>query len=53
VNFNVLEQRPRPVGWEGSDLEIDYEYMSVKDAISDLERIEKICNRKNNTSKKS
>ena len=41
--FNVLEQRPRPVGWEGSDLEIDYEYMSHKDAISDLERVEKIA----------
>jgi hypothetical protein len=38
--FNVVEQRPRPVGWEGSDLEIDYENMSVKDAISDIERIE-------------
>ena len=41
--FNVLEQRPRPVGWEGSDLEIDYEYMSPKDAISDIERVEKIA----------
>jgi hypothetical protein len=44
--FNVLEQRPRPVGWEGSDLELDYEYMSPKDAISDLERIEKIATNK-------
>ena len=44
--FNVLEQRPRPVGWEGSDLELDYEYMSPKDAISDLERVEKIATNK-------
>ncbi len=43
-DFSVVEQRPRPVyDPEGADFEIDYENMSINDAISDIERIEKIA----------
>jgi hypothetical protein len=40
--FSVLETRPRPA-YEPGDFELEYENMSVKDAVSDLERIEKIA----------
>jgi hypothetical protein len=40
--FSVMETRPRPA-YEPGDWELDYENMSVKDAISDLERVEKIA----------
>ena len=43
-DFSVVENRPRPVyDPHSADYEIDYENMSVKDAISDLERVEKIA----------
>jgi len=43
-DFSVVEQRPRPVyDPDGADFEIDYENMSINDAISDIERIEKIA----------
>ena len=42
--FSVIENRPRPVySPDDADYEIDYEKMSTKDAVSDLERIEKIA----------
>ena len=40
--FIVMETRPRPA-YEPGDFELEYESMSVKDAISDIERIEKIA----------
>jgi hypothetical protein len=40
-----METRPRPA-YEPGDWELDYENMSVKDAISDIERIEKIATNK-------
>jgi len=40
--FSVMETRPRPA-YEPGDWELEYENMSVKDAISDLERVEKIA----------
>ncbi len=40
--FSVIETRPRPA-YEPGDFELEYENMSVKDAISDLERVEKIA----------
>jgi hypothetical protein len=43
--FSVMETRPRPA-YEPGDWELDYENMSVKDAISDIERIEKIATNK-------
>jgi hypothetical protein len=43
--FSVLETRPRPA-YEPGDFELEYENMSVKDAVSDLERIEKIATNK-------
>ena len=43
-SFNVLEQRPRPVGGpEDADFELDFETFTKEDAISDIERIEKIA----------
>jgi hypothetical protein len=42
--FSVMENRPRPVySPDDADYEIDYEKMNVEDAVSDLERIEKIA----------
>ena len=42
--FSVMENRPRPVySPDDADFEIDYEKMNVEDAISDIERIEKIA----------
>ena len=42
--FSVMENRPRPVySQDDADFEIDYEKMNVEDAISDIERIEKIA----------
>jgi hypothetical protein len=42
--FSVIETRPRPVyDPHSADYELEYENMSVKDAISDLERVEKIA----------
>jgi len=39
--FNVIEQRPKPVGGpEDADYEFEYELVSKEDAISDLEKIE-------------
>jgi hypothetical protein len=43
--FSVMETRPRPA-YEPGDWELDYENMSVKDAISDIERVEKIATNK-------
>ncbi|NBO36802.1 hypothetical protein EBU91_04635, partial [bacterium] len=40
--FSVMETRPRPA-YEPGEWELEYENMSVKDAISDLERVEKIA----------
>jgi len=40
-DFNVLEQRPK-TDWNGQ-MEIDYDYFSHEDAISDIERVEKIA----------
>jgi hypothetical protein len=40
--FSVMETRPRPA-YEPGDFELEYENMSVKDAVSDLERVEKIA----------
>jgi hypothetical protein len=40
--FSVLETRPRPA-YEPGEFELEYENMSAKDAISDLERVEKIA----------
>jgi hypothetical protein len=40
--FSVMETRPRPA-YEPGEWELDYENMSVKDAISDLEKVEKIA----------
>jgi hypothetical protein len=40
--FYVVENRPRPVGWEGSDLDFDYDTFSIDEAFSDVERLEKI-----------
>jgi hypothetical protein len=40
--FSVIETRPRPA-YEPGDFELEYENMSVKDAVSDLERVEKIA----------
>jgi len=40
-DFNVLEQRPKK-DWNGQ-MEIDYDYFSHEDAISDIERVEKIA----------
>ena len=43
-DFSVVESRPRPVvSADDADWEIDYENMNVKDAISDIERVEKIA----------
>ena len=43
-SFNVLEQRPRPVGGpEDADFELDFETFTKENAISDIERIEKIA----------
>ena len=43
-DFSVIESRPRPVvSPHDADWEIDYESMNVKDAISDIERVEKIA----------
>ena len=43
-DFSVIESRPRPVvSAHDADWEIDYESMNVKDAISDIERVEKIA----------
>ena len=41
-DFSVIEQRPRPDYSDPGNFEIDYESMSVEDAISDLEKLEKI-----------
>ena len=42
--FSVIENRPRPVGGpDDADYEIDYEKMTAEDAVSDLERIERIA----------
>ena len=41
-NFSVVEQRPKPDYNDPGNFEIDYEDVSVEDAISDLERLEKI-----------
>jgi hypothetical protein len=43
--FSVIETRPRPA-YEPGDFELEYENMSVKDAVSDLERVEKIATNK-------
>jgi hypothetical protein len=43
--FSVMETRPRPA-YEPGDWELEYENMSVKDAISDIERVEKIATNK-------
>jgi len=40
--FSVMETRPRPA-YEPGEWELEYENMPVKDAISDLEKIEKIA----------
>jgi hypothetical protein len=40
--FYVVENRPRPVGWEGSDLDFDYDTFDIDEAFSDVERLEKI-----------
>jgi hypothetical protein len=40
--FSVMENRPRPA-YEPGEWELEYENMSVKDAISDLEKVEKIA----------
>ena len=40
--FSVMETRPRPA-YEPGEWELEYENMSVKDAISDLEKVEKIA----------
>jgi hypothetical protein len=40
--FSVMETRPRPA-YEPGEWELEYESMSVKDAISDLEKVEKIA----------
>jgi hypothetical protein len=43
-DFSVIENRPRPVySPDDADYEIDYEKMTAEDAVSDLERIEKIA----------
>jgi hypothetical protein len=43
-SFNVLEQRPRPVGGpEDADFELDFETFTKENAISDIEKIEKIA----------
>jgi hypothetical protein len=42
-DFTVIEQRPKPDYGDPGNFEIDYESMSVEDAISDLERVEKIA----------
>ena len=49
--FIVMETRPRPA-YEPGDWELEYENMSVKDAISDIERVEKIATNKRRTRKK-
>lgn len=43
--FSVMETRPRPA-YEPGDWELEYENMSVKDAISDIERVERIATNK-------
>jgi hypothetical protein len=43
--FSVMETRPRPA-YEPGEWELEYENMSVKDAISDIERVEKIATNK-------
>jgi hypothetical protein len=40
-----METRPRPA-YEPGEWELEYENMSVKDAISDIERVEKIATNK-------
>jgi hypothetical protein len=43
-SFNVIEQRPRPVGGpEDADFELDFEIFTKEGAISDIERLEKIA----------
>jgi hypothetical protein len=43
-DVSVIENRPRPVySPDDADYEIDYEKMTAEDAVSDLERIEKIA----------
>jgi hypothetical protein len=43
-SFNVIEQRPRPVGGpEDADFELDFETFTKEGAISDIERLEKIA----------
>ena len=43
-DFSVIEQRPRPIGGpEDAEFEIDFEKLTKEDAISDLERVEKIA----------
>jgi len=42
-SFYVIEQRPKPDYNDPGNFEIDYETMYVDDAISDIERIEKIA----------
>jgi hypothetical protein len=43
-DFSVVENRPRPVyDPHSADYEIDYENMSIKDAVSDIEKVEKIA----------
>ena len=43
-DFTVVENRPRPVyDPHSADYEIDYENMNVENAISDIERVEKIA----------
>jgi hypothetical protein len=42
-DFSVIEQRPRPVGGpEDADYDFDFEILSKEEALSDLEKIEKI-----------
>ena len=42
-SFYVVEQRPKPDYNDPGNFEIDYETMYIDDAISDIERIEKIA----------
>jgi len=43
-DFSVIEQRPRPVGGpEDAEYELDFETLTKEDAISNLERVEKIA----------
>lgn len=42
-DFSVIEQRPRPVGGpEDADYDFEFEIISKEEALSDLEKIEKI-----------